>query len=186
MIVQCPQCSSRYRLDENRLSGKGGSVRCSKCQKVFPVLPPSPGGSSSSPGITPSPAAGKKILVGDDAPFFRTMVSDILQEGGYIVETASDGAEILAKVASFLPDLLVLDIQLPDMSGFEVVKRIRGGEVLPHLPILAMSAVYTDSSHVMALDDVGANDYISKKFEPDHLLGRISKILEREASPGNV
>jgi DNA-binding response OmpR family regulator len=114
------------------------------------------------------------------------MVSDILQEAGYTVETASNGAEIISKVTSFLPNLLVLDLQLPDMNGFEVVKRIRGGEVLPHLPILAMSAVYTDSSHVMALDDVGANDYISKKFKPDHLLGRISKILEREASTGEA
>lgn len=182
MIVQCPHCLSRYRLDESRVSKGGLSLRCTKCQEVFQVSVPPPDTVKTSASTSPTPRGAKKILVGDDAPFFRTLVSDILKGAGFTVETAADGGEVISKVASYRPDLLILDLQLPDMSGFEVIKNIRRGDILSQLPILAMSAVYTETSDVMALEDIGANDYIGKKFKPEHLVNRVEKLLERASS----
>ena len=106
------------------------------------------------------------------------MLEEMLTEAGYAVELAASGEEALSKVVKVRPALLILDLQLPGMSGFDVLKVIRDSESSKSLPVLAMSAVYTDSSDVMELEDVGADDYIGKKFKAEHLLRRVRNLLE--------
>lgn len=169
MIIQCPECGSRYRLGDDRASGDGVQVRCTSCNTVFHAQESA---AAEAPG-----SSRARILVCDDAPFFRTMLEDILGSADFDVEAVESGEAALAAIEASVPDLLVLDLQLPGMSGFDVIKTIRGGVLVPTLPILAMSAVYTDSADVMDLEDIGANDYIGKKFKPDHLVKRIRRLL---------
>jgi DNA-binding response OmpR family regulator len=121
--------------------------------------------------------APPRILVADDANYFRQLVGDILREAGFEVFLAIDGDDALNKLVETSPDLIVLDLQLPGRTGFDVIKAVRAGR-FSHLPILVMSSVYTGTDHIMALGDIGANDFINKNFTPDHLIARVRKLLK--------
>ena len=176
MIVECPKCGGRYRVGEERMSDKEVQVRCSACKTVFKIAGPKPKGGDAA-GQPGTPSGKECILVCDDALFFRTMLEEILTEAGYAVKLAASGEEALSKVVEVRPALLILDLQLPGMSGFDVLKVIRDSESSKSLPVLAMSAVYTDSSDIMDLEDIGADDYIGKKFKTEHLLRRVKNLL---------
>jgi predicted Zn finger-like uncharacterized protein len=176
MIVECPKCGSRYRIGEERMSEKEVQVRCSACKTVFKIAGSEAKGGEAA-GQPGTPLGNECILVCDDALFFRTMLEEMLTEAGYAVELAASGEEALSKVVEVRPALLILDLQLPGMSGFDVLKVIRDSESSKNLPVLAMSAVYTDSSDIMDLEDIGADDYIGKKFKVEHLLRRVRNLL---------
>jgi DNA-binding response OmpR family regulator len=168
--IQCPGCGKTYRLADGRGAGGTLKVRCRACDSVFQV--------KAAEAPSTASAGGKRILVCDDALFFRTMVADVLKEAGFTVETAADGEETLALAPSFRPHLLIVDLQLPGMNGIEVIRRIRQEKDSEDLPILAMSGVFTDSSDVMAMEDAGADDYIGKKFKKEHLVKRVRRLLK--------
>ena len=174
MNLTCPGCGKKYRVSEERLGDPSLKMRCKECGGIFSVAE---GSAGEAPGVT-APASDH-VLVCDDAAFFRTMLSEILTENGYKVEAASNGEEALQKIASSVPVLLILDLQMPGIDGFEVIKRIRGGDVAPDLPILAVSGIHTDSADMIELEDAGANDYIGKQFKPEHLLKRVQGLVRR-------
>ena len=118
-----------------------------------------------------------KILIVDDEPFNLDLLEQELTDRGYAVERASDGAEALSKVESFHPDLILLDYQMPDMNGVDVLKefRNRGSEI----PVVMITAYGTIERAVQAMRE-GAYDFIPKPFEPDHLALVVQKALERE------
>lgn len=192
MKLTCPGCGSNYRVDETKITDPSVKMRCRSCQFVFSVS--EAGGrttEAAAAGVTAaetetrgSGAASHRIIVCDDAPFFRTMLRDILVDAGYEVETASGGEEALGKIAASRPALLILDIQMPGMDGYEVIRAIRGGDAAPDLPILAVSGVHTDSSDMIDLEDAGANDYIGKQFKPEHLLKRVRGLAGPPAAGG--
>jgi CheY-like chemotaxis protein len=185
MIVECPQCRKRYRLDESYAERGDLNIKCPNCQFKFPVStgrveeeePPVAREETPDHGEVTAPPTGKKILVADDSQFFRSMVGDILSKEGFKVSFAEDGEEALNMVHSQDPDLLILDLHLPKITGFDVLKEIRRGKVKRDIPILVLSSVYTESSHMMALDSLGANDFIDKKFKPEFLVKKVRKIL---------
>ena len=183
MIVQCPKCGKRYRLEEEKLGEEGLAVRCTKCQEVFKVHPGASGERNTSPQEKGSVSEDPRVMICDDAPFFRTMLTDIFTAENFVVKAVGTGKDLLDGMESFKPDIIILDLQLPDMNGFEIVKTIRKGTIQPDIKILAMSAVYTDSSDVMDLQELGANDYIGKKFKPEHLLKRVNRLIGRKADP---
>ena len=182
MIVSCPSCGARYRIpDSAPETGPAPNLRCARCKTIFapreepaPLLS-SPG--SPEPADQGQPGGPQRILVADDANYFRQLVGDILREAGYEVHLAADGDEALNKVVETSPALLILDLQLPGKSGFDVLKALRRGHYAG-LPVLVMSSVYTGTDHIMALGDIGANDFINKNFTPDHLLSRVRKLLK--------
>lgn len=177
MRLVCPGCGKTYRVSEERLGEESLKVRCKACERVFTVAEGREGGAAAGP-----PASSDHILVCDDAAFFRTMLSEILTESGYRVETASNGEEALEKIASSVPMLLILDLQMPGVDGFEVIRRVRGGSAAPSLPILAVSGIRTDSADMIELEDAGANDYIGKQFKPEHLLKRVQGLVRQRQS----
>lgn len=181
MIVQCPGCGKRYRLDDAKGSTPGLQVRCSGCETEFSPVPDRNAPPPPSPGEGQG-EGGKRVLVCDDAPFFRAMIQDILSEAGFAVETASNGEEALAAIDASPPDMLVLDLQMPGMGGFDVIREVRRRQQVSKLPILAVSAVYTDSADMIELQDAGADDYIGKKFKPEHLLRRVRRLLDLPAA----
>jgi len=117
----------------------------------------------------------KTVLVVDDERQIAAIAGDYLRHAGFTVVTAGDGVEALALARSRHPDLVVLDLGLPDMDGTEVCRRIRAES---NAPIIVLSARASEAEKVRALD-LGADDYVTKPFGPDELLARIRVALRR-------
>jgi two-component system KDP operon response regulator KdpE len=119
-----------------------------------------------------------RILVVDDEPEIRRAVGRALQARGYTVESAEDGEGALASAEHFVPDLVVLDLNLPGIDGMTVCKRLRGHSTVP---ILILSVREDEADKVAALE-LGADDYLTKPFGTNELLARVRALLRR-ASP---
>lgn len=115
------------------------------------------------------------ILVVDDEPPIVRLVKAKLRVDGYEVLTASAGEEALEILAQESPDLVVLDVMMPDMDGFETLRRIRQ---LSNVPVVMLTARGSDMDKLKGLQS-GADDYITKPFNPDELEARIAVILRR-------
>jgi len=115
------------------------------------------------------------LLIDDEAPFVRAMAVS-LRAMGYDVATAATGAAGLAKAATSTPDVIVLDLGLPDMDGLEVLKGLRGWTTVP---VIVLSARDRDDAKVAALDS-GADDYVTKPFSMDELMARLRAALRRK------
>jgi two-component system OmpR family response regulator len=116
-----------------------------------------------------------KILVVDDDPRLRDLVAIALERSGYLVITAADGQLALIHAAREAPDLIVLDIGLPEMDGFEVCRRIR---TRSDVPILFLTARDDEIDRILGLE-LGADDYVIKPFSPRELVARVKAILKR-------
>ena len=119
---------------------------------------------------------GVRILVVDDEEYITDLVSLGLRFVGFEVDVAADGRDALAKIASMHPDLVVLDIAMPEMDGIEVVQRLRRDGV--RTPVLFLTARDAPSDRVRGLH-LGADDYITKPFSLEELLARIEAVLRR-------
>ena len=123
-----------------------------------------------------------KILVVDDERAIRKAVSRALTSRGFLVDVAADGEEALGSVRTFDPDLMVLDLNLPELGGLEVCRRVRAWSAVP---ILVLSVREEEADKVAALD-LGADDYLTKPFGVDELMARVRALLRRtgQGSPG--
>ena len=119
-----------------------------------------------------------KILVVDDEPEAVELVEFNLKQSGYAVTTAADGSEALKKARAQSPDLIVLDVMLPEMDGFEICKSLRLDSATAKIPIIMLTAKAAEIDRVLGLE-LGADDYLTKPFSPRELLLRIKKILSR-------
>ena len=116
-----------------------------------------------------------KILIADDEPHIRELVRLYLSREGYELEFAVDGREALDKALSTRPDLLVLDLMMPKLDGFEVTKAVRKRS---DVPILMLTVRREDTVKVAGLE-LGADDYLTKPFNPKELVARVKAILRR-------
>jgi two-component system KDP operon response regulator KdpE len=121
-----------------------------------------------------------RVLVVDDEVALARALAINLRARGFEVETAGTGAEALELVARFHPDVVVLDLGLPDMDGIEVLQGVRGWSPVP---VLVLSARTTGDEKVEALDN-GADDYVTKPFDMNELLARIRAAARRGALAG--
>jgi CheY-like chemotaxis protein len=126
--------------------------------------------------------ARKKVLIIDDADTFREIMGDILTDRGVDVTMARDGVEGLEKIRAQHFDLVLLDLLIPKMTGFDVLKEIRKDKPSALLPVLAVSGVYKKDEHVASLKDLGADGYISKSLTPEEIADRAMRVLT-ETSP---
>jgi len=133
------------------------------------------------------PAGAARILVVDDESSITDLVAMALRYEQFAVAVAGGGREALDQVESFAPDLIVLDIMMPGIDGFEVARRLRGGG--SHLPILFLTARDATDDKVRGLT-LGGDDYMTKPFSVEELVARIRAILRRvqpaSASPGRL
>ena len=118
------------------------------------------------------------ILVIDDEPDAVDLIEFNLKNAGFQVKTAADGAEALAKARSVLPSLIVLDVMLPEIDGFEICKLLRRDPNTAAIPIIMLTAKAAEIDRVLGLE-LGADDYLTKPFSPRELVLRIKKLLER-------
>ena len=122
------------------------------------------------------------ILVVDDEPPIVRLVRAKLQADGYAVITASRGEEAIRLVDDERPDLVVLDVMMPGMDGFETLRRIR---TLSQVPVIMLTARVGDADKLRGLEG-GADDYVTKPFNPDELSARVAAVLRRSAGAAPV
>ena len=125
---------------------------------------------------------GRKILVVDDEAVLVEAIAYNLQQAGYQVITAADGASALEAARREQPDLLVLDIMLPEVDGLEVCRQLRREQTTATLPILMLTARGDEIDKVVGLE-VGADDYVTKPFGRRELLARVRALLRRADYP---
>ena len=127
-----------------------------------------------------SDASRQRILVVEDDPAVRNLVTTALDLHGYDVEKAETGELAVMEAASRNPDLIMLDLGLPDIDGVEVISKVRGWSAVP---IIVISARTKDSDKIGALD-AGADDYLTKPFSVEELLARVRASLRRSGMAG--
>lgn len=119
--------------------------------------------------------AQQTILIADDEANIRELARMYLEKEGYQVVVVTDGRQALAQIKQSPPDLLVLDLMMPEMDGWEVCRRVRAGG---NLPILMLTARDDDVDKIVGLE-MGADDYMTKPFNPRELVARVRAILRR-------
>src|SRR6266566_3624213 len=122
-----------------------------------------------------------KILVVDDEPDAVDLVEFNLKSAGYEVVTAADGAEALKKAKAHSPDLILLDLMLPEVDGLEVCKILRRDPAIAAIPVIMLTAKAAEIDRVLGLE-LGADDYITKPFSPRELVLRVKNLMKRGQS----
>lgn len=119
-----------------------------------------------------------KILIIEDDPSITELLRYNLEQEGYSAEIEMDGEEGLINATSTVPDLILLDWMLPNLSGIEICRRLRKDKSTQNIPIIMLTARNEESDRIRGLD-TGADDYISKPFSPRELIARVKAILRR-------
>src|SRR5262245_15244360 len=122
------------------------------------------------------PGAGARVLVVDDEASITDLVATVLRYEGFEVEVAGNGWDALRKAQSFVPELVILDLMLPDHDGFEIHKRLRERGVLA--PVIFLTARDATEDKVRGLT-IGGDDYVTKPFSLEELVARIRAVLRR-------
>jgi two-component system KDP operon response regulator KdpE len=124
------------------------------------------------------PALRPALLLVDDDPTLLAVLARRMAREGYEVLTAPSGAQALTQLEQRWPSLLIVDLMMPGMDGFELCARVKR---IADLPIIVLSAVDASEAKVRALEDY-AEDYITKPFDPDELVARVQRVLRRSAT----
>ena len=121
------------------------------------------------------------VLVVDDEPEIQKMVSKIMEARGHRVSVAKDGPEAVEVALRELPDVLILDLNLPKMDGFEVCRRLKTDEKTKKIPIVMLTAAYVSVEDAERGVGVGADEYVVKPFLREVLLHNVERLLSRTA-----
>jgi two-component system phosphate regulon response regulator PhoB len=125
----------------------------------------------------------RKVLVVEDEPDLRELLTHNLSTAGFNVEATENGADGLAAVEKFAPDVVLLDLMLPDIPGTEVCRRIRGGEVGPRQPAVMMLTAKGEEIDRVVGFELGADDYVVKPFSVRELVLRVGALMRSRRPP---
>lgn len=115
------------------------------------------------------------ILIVDDDPSIREIVGRVLEGEGYAIETATDGLRGLEQFYKVLPDLIILDVKMPEMDGWETLRRVRE---ISNCPVIMLTAFGSTNDIIQGLE-AGADDYLVKPFGVQELIARVGTVLRR-------
>jgi len=172
MILQCPNCATRYRIKEISPGRPAAKLICPNCRFHFTLIAP------KDVGEAPTLLAGARVLLVDDANFFREMLADLLMPLNLNLRLAATAAEALQLLAQHPCDLMLLDLNLPDKNGLDLIREIRSNSHLAKTRILAMSGVFRREEDGMAAIRSGADAFINKSFRPEDLREKVRKLLD--------
>ena len=125
------------------------------------------------------------VMMVDDDAGNRALVSRVLDLCGYESVEASSGVEALRKLADRSVDVILLDIMMPDMDGYEFCNQLKQSNNLNHIPIIMLTALMDEESKQKSFD-VGADDFVSKPFKMDDLVARIEKVVKGKQEVGGI
>ncbi len=131
-----------------------------------------------SPGLPRKGVGMAKILVVDDEPDALELIRFNLKNAGFEVLLADDGAEALKRARELAPDLILLDVMLPEMDGLEVCRMLRRDPATRQIPIMMLTAKAAEIDRIVGLE-LGADDYVTKPFSPRELVLRVKNLLRR-------
>jgi predicted Zn finger-like uncharacterized protein len=184
MIVSC-ECGAKLKIDESRFAGKRVKIRCPRCGNILPLAgtaapAPAPVAETSAPAVLkPADPSSTLILVAHDSDVIRKMVSDVLVDGGYRVETSADGVDALRKATDLKPRGMVVDVGLPGIYGFELCERMKNSTATKEIKIVLLSSVYDSRRYKRTPASLyGADDYIEKHHIPDSLVRKFRNLFE--------
>jgi two-component system cell cycle response regulator DivK len=123
----------------------------------------------------------KRILVVEDNDLNRKLFCDVLKSQGYAVEPVSDGRDALDKAHSFVPNLIIMDIQLPNVSGLELIEAAKADRVLRSIPVLAVTA-YAGKGDEERIRDAGADNYLAKPVSIGPFMAAVKALVEKAAA----
>lgn len=129
-----------------------------------------------------SDSRAKRILIVDDEPDVTELVSYHLRGKGYEVETVNDPTRSIGVARTFLPDLVILDVMMPEISGVQICRMLRSDPKLKGVPVVFLTAKAEEGDRIQGLE-VGADDYVCKPFSPKELVLRVQSILRRTGEP---
>lgn len=127
----------------------------------------------------------KRLLIIDDERLYQKMVEHAVQPFGFEIQTADDGAAGVAAALKYLPDLIICDVKMPRLSGYQVVAQLRKDPRFAHIPILILTG-QSELSDKLEAFEAGADDFVMKPFEPAELIARINALLRRMESYQNL
>ncbi len=176
MIVSCPECAARLRLDSQRLSGKRVTLRCARCRKIFQVAVP-------GKGKVEEPL--RVLIAHSDEELCRTVV-DVLSREGLDGRVCHDGHQALQSLQQGGAQVAVIDVALPGLLAFELIEQVRRAPQLEHLRIILLSSVFNRTAYKRTPTSLyGADDYIEKHHIPDDLVPKINRLVAA-AGPGGA
>jgi len=123
----------------------------------------------------------KRVFIIEDEPDLVRIATDLLEADGFVVTSSTHPVDGLAKIRANPPDLLLLDIRLPDITGYEVCKQLKSDPKTKHVPIIMVSAKDAETDVVVGLE-VGAEDYVCKPYRQKELVARVRAVLRRQMS----
>ncbi len=123
-----------------------------------------------------------KIMVVDDSTTNVVLLEAILDEKGYRIETALNASEAYALIEKEIPDLILLDLLMPKISGFDFLEQIRKNEKTKNTPVIVVSAL-TDEENVDRIMKMGAIDFVKKPIDLQYLVERVEQVLEKTVKP---
>lgn len=121
-----------------------------------------------------------RIILAEDDEIVAELVRDVLMAAGHGVGVLPTGAQALAVIRSRMPDLVILDCNMPEMSGLLVLREMRNSPKLANMPVLMLTGRRSEKDVSLAMYD-GANDYMKKPFDPDELVFRVEELLAPKA-----
>ncbi len=130
--------------------------------------------------------AGRRVLCIEDHPEMIDLIRLILSRQGFVVEGAIGGREGLRMMRSNPPDLLLLDLMMPEMDGWEVYRQIKADEALKEIPVIAVTAKAQNIDRVLGLDIAGMEGFITKPFRLNDLISNVERVLAGTLPPERV
>ncbi len=124
-----------------------------------------------------------KVLVVDDEPDIVRVIVKILESRKHEVATAADGPEALERIQENQPDVVILDLNLPKMDGFEVCRRIKDNSATMHIPVVMMTAAYVSVQDAERGTKLGADEYVTKPFLREVLIHNVERLLPEDKQP---
>ncbi|HUC44855.1 MAG TPA: response regulator [Candidatus Sulfotelmatobacter sp.] len=177
MLVRCPQCKTEFRLVGEPPAEKVVRYLCPGCQAIVRIdVELDEVRSSSSSGSYRSIPRRKKVLVADDSELVLETCEGLLTSAGYQVLLAGDGVEALRVIRDEHPDVVVLDLLMPRMTGFDVLREVRQDERIKDTAVLAISSVYKENV-LEFLQQLGAQGFLDKAKIAESLAFRVQALL---------
>jgi len=173
MVITCPECKGRYKIDPASSKSKVGKVKCPECSHVFAIELTSNDGKETEKTAPDLPL----VLIVDDARFFRQMIKDLLSDLPVEFLSAADGDEAWEVITTRLPQLVLLDLNIPGRTGKQILRSLQEEPRFNRVKVLAMSGVERGEQTAAEVRRFGAVDFINKSFKPSELEKRVRNIL---------